>query len=92
VFGLYLLLLPLDYVVLEKRIEFPSVRFISTQEKVSSISGDLLLLSKTEQEFILWDQAQKTALWIPKDKMVKVEIGQTRPIFDKARAKGREVR
>ena len=92
VFGLYLLLLPLDYVVLEKRIEFPSVRFISTQEKVSSISGDLLLLSKTEQEFILWDQAQKTALWIPKDKMVKVEIGQTRPIFDKTRAKGREVR
>ena len=78
--------------VLEKRIEFPSVRFISTQEKVSNVSGDLLLLSKTEQEFILWDQAQKTAVWIPRDKVVKVEIGQARPIFDKERAKGREVR
>ena len=38
VFVVYLLLLPLDYVVLEKRIEFPAVTFISTYDKVSNES------------------------------------------------------
>lgn len=83
VFVIYLLLLPLDYVVLEKRIEFPAVTFISTYDKVSNESGALLLLSKTDQEFILWDEVRKRALWLPRDKVVKVEIGQTHPVFKK---------
>ena len=90
VFVIYLLLLPLDYVVLEKRVEFPTVTFISAYDKVSNESGTLLLLNKTDQEFILWDQAQKRALWLPRDKVVKVEIGQTQPVFTKAPAKQKE--
>jgi hypothetical protein len=87
VFVIYLLLLPLDYVVLEKRIEFPIVTFISTQDKVSDESGTMLLLNKSDQEFILWDQADRKAIWLPRDKVVKVEIGQTQPLFGKALAK-----
>jgi hypothetical protein len=83
VFVIYLFLLPLDYVVLEKRIEFPAVTFISTYDKVSNDSGTLLLLNKTEREFILWDQAEKRALWLPGDKVVKVEIGRMQPVFKK---------
>jgi hypothetical protein len=92
VFAVYILLLPLDYVVLEKRIKFPSVTFISTYEKVSDDSGTLLLLSKTDQEFILWDQVQKKALWLPRDKVVKVEMGQSEPLFKSDVAKPKEVR
>ena len=92
VFAIYLFLLPLGYGVLEKRIEFPPVTFISTVEKVSSISGELLLLNKTDQEFILWDQAQKKALWLPRDEVVKVEIGRSQPVFKKERAKTKEAR
>ncbi len=90
VFVVYLLLLPLDYVVLEKRIEFPTVTIISTFDKVSNESGTLLLLNKTDQEFILWDQAQKRALWLSRDKVVKVEIGQTQPVFKKDLANRKE--
>ncbi len=92
VFVVYVLLLPLDYVVLEKRIEFPPVTFISTYDKVSNDSGALLLLNKTDQEFILWDQAQKKALWLPRDKVVKVEIGQAQPVFKKEAATRKEAR
>lgn len=92
VFAIYLFLLPLSYGILEKRIEFPSVTFISTVEKVSSMNGDLLLLNKTEQEFILWDRSLSKALWLPRDKMVKVEIGQSRPVFKKIRGTAGEAR
>ena len=92
VFAIYLFLLPLNYGILEKRIEFPSVEFISTVEKVSSVDGDLLLLKKTEQEFILWDRGQKKVLWFPGDKMAKVKLGQPRPVFKKNPEKGQEVR
>jgi hypothetical protein len=87
VFTIYLFLLPLGYAVLEKNLEFPSIRFISTFDKISSNSGDLLLLDKTDQEFILWDKAQKKALWLPRDKVVMVEIGQSQPFFPNKTAK-----
>jgi len=92
VFVIYLFLLPLDYVVLEKRIEFPTVTFISTFDKVSNESGTLLLLNKTDQEFILWNQAEKRALWLPRDKVVKVEIGRMQPVFKKDLLKRKEAR
>jgi len=92
VFAIYLFLLPLNYAVLQKRIEFPVATLVSSFEKASTLSGQWLLLNKTEQEFILWDQVEKKALWIPKDKVVKVEIGRPQAVFKRELPKTKEVR
>ena len=83
VLAIYLLLVPLDYVVLEKRMEFPPVTVLSSDEAVSKSLGALLLVSKTDQEVILWDQTRKQTLWLPRDKVMKLEIGPTTPVFRK---------
>ena len=80
---IYLLLVPLDYVVLEKRMEFPPVTVLSSDEAVSKNLGALLLVSKTDQEVILWDQTRKQTLWLPRDKVMELEIGPTTPVFRK---------
>jgi len=59
VFAIYLFLLPVCYAVVEKKLEFPSISFVSTFDSISDTSGELLLL---------WDKTRRKALWLPKDK------------------------
>lgn len=90
VFMIYLFLLPPDFAVLYKRIEFPAVTIVSTvKDKPSNMSEDLLLLNKTDKEFILWNKTEEKALWIPLDKVARMEIGQAQPVFGKP-LKGKE--
>ena len=85
VFLIYIFLLPPDFAVLHKAIAFPEVEIISTVKEVkpSRKEDKLLLLNKTDKEFILWNKNKGKALWIPIDKVAKMEIGQAKPVFKK---------
>ena len=83
VFAIYLFLLPQDYVVLQKRFTFPAVAVLATIDAASDLSEDLLLLNKTDKEFILWNPSTQKTLWIPIAKVAKIEIGPARPVFGK---------
>jgi hypothetical protein len=50
------------------------------------MAGPLFLLSQTTRDFVIWDAASRTLLWIPADTVKRAELDGTYDLFDTARA------
>jgi hypothetical protein len=84
VFAIYLLLLLQDYAVLKKRIAFPEVNLVPKVDAAGGTSSETIyLLTKTDQEFILWNRATRQILWVPVAQVSKLGIGPVHPLLDK---------
>lgn len=81
IFAIYVFLLPQDFVVFQKRFTFPAVAVLATVDEASDLSEELLLLNKTDREFILFNPTTQKTLWVPIAKVAKIEIGPARPVF-----------
>jgi hypothetical protein len=46
----------------------------------------LFLLHKTSDEFVVWNAASRTVVWVPKTHLQRAEIRQGRPLFSKGNA------
>ncbi|HBG06390.1 MAG: hypothetical protein A2075_05645 [Geobacteraceae bacterium GWC2_58_44] len=80
-FLLSVLLLPMSYGVLKRPARFPRITVDSESGMLASVRGELYLLDKTGEEFVLWEAATRRVLWVPRDEVKSAEIGQARFLF-----------
>ena len=78
---LSVLLLPMSYGVLKVPARFPRVLVESESKMLTTVRGELYLLDKTGDEFVLWESAARRVLWVPRDEVKSAEIGQARFLF-----------
>lgn len=80
-FSLSVLLLPMSYGVLKRPVRFPSIVVNSENSMLASVRGELFLLDKTEDQFILWEAGTRRVLWLPRDQVLSAQIGKPRLLF-----------
>jgi len=77
----YLASLPMDYGVLRRPINYPRVVLTLDEKTVSSIVGPFFLLSKTGNDFVVWDASIRKLLWIPTGSVKRAEVGGVYDLF-----------
>lgn len=80
-FLLSVLLLPMAFGVLKRPARFPPVVVQSDSKMLASVRGEVFLLDKTSDEFVLWEAAGRRVLWVPRDQVKSAQIGQARFLF-----------
>lgn len=80
-FLLSVLMLPMSYGVLKRPARFPRISVDSESKMLASVQGNLYLLDKTGDEFVLWEASTRRVLWVPRDEVKSAEIGQARFLF-----------
>lgn len=79
---LYLVLLPMDYGVLQRPINYPRVALTLAAKPALSKTGPLFLLNQTSKDFVVWDGARGKLFWIPTDKIERAEVDGIYNLFD----------
>ena len=74
VFLLYTILLPMVFGVLKVPVEFPTARVHLSGDTALQDGPRIFLLNKTEKEFILFDQDRRTMIWLPHERIERIEI------------------
>jgi hypothetical protein len=79
--GLCLLLLPMDYGVLQRPTIYPVVHLV--REAGGPATGTrLFLINKSTGEFVVWDEAARKVAWIPAGSVSSAEIVEVRDLFE----------
>lgn len=81
--GLFLLLLPMDYGVLQRPTVYPVIR-LHGAATTGNGTDTLYLLDKTDSEFIVWDSVARKVVWLPAGGLEKAEIVQIGNLFHTA--------
>lgn len=61
---LYLILLPMDYGVLQRPITYPRVVLTAQDNAAFPMTGPVFLLNRTAGEFVVWDASLRKLFWI----------------------------
>jgi hypothetical protein len=83
--ALYLVLLPMDYGVLQRSITYPRIALTPGDKSKFPMTGPLFLLNQTAREFVVWDASVRKLFWIPADSVKRAELDGTYDLFDPAR-------
>jgi hypothetical protein len=78
--------LPMIYGILVISNEFPAIRVITGEPGAETRSSELYLLSKTDNEFILWDSNNRKVLWLPLSSVRRAEIGRSKALPARAKS------
>lgn len=82
---LYLVLLPMDYGVLQRSITYPRITLMLDQQPAFPMSGPLFLLNQTARDFVVWDASVRKVFWIPAGAVRRAELDGTYDLFGAAR-------
>lgn len=80
-FLLSVLMLPMAYGVLKRPARFPRIVADSESKILAGVQGEVFLLDKTDDEFVLWDAVARRVIWLPFDEVKSAEIGRSRFLF-----------
>lgn len=80
--ALYLILLPMDYGVLQKPVTYPRIRLTPDGNATFPMPGPLFLLNQTTRDFVVWDASVRKLFWIPADTVKRAELDGTYDLFD----------
>lgn len=81
VFLLYTIFLPMLYGVLKRPIHFPIATLTADEGAAAGKMDRLFLLSKGEQEIVLFEPVSHRVLWLPVGQVRSLEIEGTGPIL-----------
>ena len=81
VFLLYTIFLPMLYGVLKRPIQFPIVTLKTNEEMKVGNMDHLFLLSKGEQEIVLFEPTRHHVLWLPVGQVRSLDIEGSGPIL-----------
>jgi hypothetical protein len=81
VFVLYTVYLPMLYGVLVHPTNYNGITFPGAERIEQPATSSFFLLQKTNDDFLVWDSARKTVLWIPKTDVKSAEIGPGTALF-----------
>lgn len=80
--GLYLILLPMDYGVLQRAVSYPRIALTPEDGASFPMAGPLFLLKQTERDFIVWDASVRKLFWLPAGTVKRAELDGTYDLFD----------
>jgi hypothetical protein len=80
-FLLSVLMLPMTYGVLKRPARFPLVVADSGSTMLAGVRGEVYLLDKTGDEFVLWDAEARRVIWLPLGEVKGAEIRRARFLF-----------
>lgn len=83
--ALFLILLPMDYGVLQRSIAYPRVALTPVEPPNFPMTGPLFLLNQTTSDFVIWDAASRKLFWIPAGTVKRAELDGTYELFQAAR-------
>lgn len=80
--GLYLILLPMDYGVLQRSINYPRI-VLSVDEKTPfAVSGPVYLLNKSPNDFVVWAASTHQLYWVPAANVRRADVDGAYDLFD----------
>lgn len=85
--ALYLILLPMDYGVLQKPVTYPRIKLTPNGNANFPMTGPLFLLNQTARDFVVWDASIRKLFWIPADTVKRAELDGTYDLFASAPAR-----
>lgn len=80
--ALYMLLLPMDYGVLQRSINYPRIAMTLEGKSAFDAAGPLFLLNKSSGDFVVWDAASRKLFWVPISAVKRAEIDGAYDLFD----------
>lgn len=83
--ALYLVLLPMDYGVLQRPINYPRIALALDDKTAPAFKGPLFLLNKTSGDFVIWDASLRKLFWIPAGSVKRAEVDGAYDLFDSTR-------
>jgi hypothetical protein len=83
--ALYLVLLPMDYGVLQRSINYPRIALALDDKTAFAFRGPLFLLNKSAGDFVIWDATVRKLYWIPAASVKRAEVDGAYDLFDSAR-------
>lgn len=86
--GLYLILLPMDYGVLQRPITYPRIALTPGNKEAPPLTGPLFLLRHTDQDFVVWDASVRKLFWIPAATVKRAELDGSYDLFKAVPARG----
>ena len=82
--ALYLILLPMDYGVLQKPVTYPRITLTPDGNSAFPMTGPLFLLNQTTRDFVVWDASIRKLFWIPAATVKRAELDGTYDLFASA--------
>ncbi len=80
IFAMFVVTLPMIYGIVIISNEFSAIRVTTDSTSQASRSDELYLLSKSGDEFILWDDEKRQVLWLPLGSVKNAEIAARKPL------------
>ncbi len=80
--ALYMVTLPMDYGVLERSVHYGVVSFTS-EPGAPPVGGNLYLLDKKSDGFVVWDKSTRRVVWVPASKIQRAELHAVEPLFSR---------
>lgn len=80
--ALYLLLLPMDYGVLQRPANYPRIALTFDGAPALAADGPVFLLNKSSSDFVVWGAASRKLFWIPAGSVKRAEIDGAYDLFD----------
>lgn len=78
---LYLILLPMDYGVLQRSITYPRITLTPDDKASFPMQGPLFLLNQTPHDFVVWDASVRKLFWIPAATVKRAELDGSYDLF-----------
>lgn len=80
--GLYIILLPMDYGVLQRAINYPRIALTVDDKIPFSVSGPVFLLNKSSNDFVVWSASTRQLYWVPATSVRRADVDGAYNLFD----------
>lgn len=80
--ALYLILLPMDYGVLQRPINYPRIAMTFVEKTEFPVTGAVFLLNKSSNDFVVWSATARKLFWVPAASVKRAEVDGAYDLFD----------
>lgn len=80
--ALYIILLPMDYGVLQRTINYPRIALTVDDKNPFPVSGPVFLLNKSSNDFVVWAASTRQLYWVPAASVRRAEVDGAYDLFD----------
>ena len=67
-------LLPMSYGVIQRPIRYPRIDVTLADKTVAPFSGPLFLLSRPNNDFVLWNAVDRSVVWLPSSAISRASV------------------
>ena len=80
--ALYVILLPMDYGVLQRSINYPRIALTLDEKAAFPVTGPVFLLNKSSNDFVVWGASSRKLFWVPAASVKRAEVDGAFDLFD----------